>query len=100
MTESPDFIERPEDLSVSHAEGQGMWAQIDAARIGIHNVMASQARTERVLLQALLLLRVLLLLVSLPCLITAVIGALVLLTHVAQFLEQPAIAAIAAMVGP
>lgn len=43
----PDFIERPADLSVSHAEGQGMWAQIDAARIGLHNVMQRLDNVER-----------------------------------------------------
>lgn len=47
MSKKPDFIERPDDLSVSHAEGQGMWAQIDAARIGLHNVMERLDSLER-----------------------------------------------------
>lgn len=47
MTGSPKFIERPADLSVTHEEGQGMWAQIDAGRIGLHNVMERLDSVER-----------------------------------------------------
>lgn len=72
-TDSPHFIERPEDLSVSHAEGQGMWAQIDAGRIGLHNVMLRLTMLERAVSKLAGNMRVVLLLLGIPCLLATAV---------------------------
>jgi hypothetical protein len=73
VTESPKFIERPADLSVSNAEGQGMWAQIDAGRIGLHNVMLRLAMLEAAVAGLVGSMKVVKILLGIPCLLATAV---------------------------